>query len=174
MIMNKHTPKRRQIIYCDTGIARKTWCGPYAIAVVAGTEYEEAYRVARAVRGKRHAKGISNTNLSDSLKRMGVKGKWHPISSVGSGSKSKMKLANFLPILDHGKVFVIQITKHFIVVDTRDFTTIDNQNPDAWLPVEMSPHKNKLVHNYFVVENPKFDPKSDDTWLIEPLAASSS
>ena len=172
--MEKHTPKRRQIIYCDTGIARKTWCGPYAIAVVAGTEYEEAYRVARKTRGKRHAKGITNTNLSDSLKRMGVKGKWHPISSVGAGTKKKMKLKNFLPILLPNKVYVIQITKHFLIIDTRDFTTIDNQNPDAWIAMESSPHLNKLVHNYFVVDNPKFDPKSDDAWLIEPLAAASN
>ena len=82
-----------------------------------------------------------------------------------------MKLKNFLPMLAPNKVFVIQITKHFIVVDTRDFTTIDNQNPE-WIAIEASKHINKLVHNYFVVENPKFDPKSEDAWLIEPLAAS--
>jgi hypothetical protein len=171
--MDKHTPMTRQIIYCNTGIYRKTWCGPYAIATICGTEYEPAYRIARAVRGKRHAKGITNTDLERSCKQLGVTGKWHPISSVGAGTKKKMKLKNFLPMLLPNKVFVIQITKHFLVVDTRDFTTIDNQNPEAWLPMEMSPHLTKLVHNYFVVDNPKFDPKSDDTWLIEPLAASS-
>ncbi len=165
--MNKHTPAKRQMIYCDTGIYRKTWCGPYAIAVLCGTEYEEAYRAVRAVRGKRHAKGITNSNLKAACRSLGVSGKW-------SGLEKRTKLSKFLPTLEAGKVYVVQITKHVIVVDTRDFTTIDNQRPDAWIAMEATKHMNKLVHNYFVVENPKFDPKSDDTWLIEPLAAASN
>lgn len=170
--MEKHTPNRRAITDW-IGNSRKTWCGPYAIATVCGTEYEPAYQVAKRVRGKRHAKGITNTDLMKSCKALGVKGEWHPISIVAPGNKSKMKLENFLKLLLPNKVYVIQITKHFIVVDTRDFTTIDNQRPE-WIAMEATKHMNKLVHNYFVVENPKFDPKSDDTWLIEPLAAASN
>lgn len=171
--MEKHTPTRRAITDW-IGNQRKTWCGPYAIAVVCGQDYEHSYQTAKIIRGKRHAKGITNNDLQKSCKALGVKGKWFPISSVGAGNKKKMKLESFLKLLLPGKVYVIQITKHFIVVDTRDFTTIDNQNPDAWIAMEATKHKNKLVHNYFLVDNPKFDPKSDDTWLIEPLAAASN
>ena len=173
--MEKHTPNRRAITDW-IGNSRKTWCGPYAIAVVCGTSYEPAYQVAKKVRGKRHAKGITNTDLMKSCKALGVKGEWISVAKATEHSakpQAKMKLENFLKMLAPNRVFVIQITKHFIIVDTRDFTTIDNQRPE-WIAVEASKHMNKLVHNYFVVENPKFDPKSDDSWLIEPLAAASN
>ena len=52
--MEKHNPKTRQIIYCDTGIPRVTWCGPFAVATVAGLEYEPAYQTLRKIRGKRY------------------------------------------------------------------------------------------------------------------------
>ena len=74
--MKKHTPQTRQIIYCDTGVYRTTWCGPYAIAVICGTEYEQAYRTVRAIRGKRHCKGITCDNLTKASAKLGVKGKW--------------------------------------------------------------------------------------------------
>ena len=163
--MNKHTPKRRQIVYCDTGIARKTWCGPYAIAVVCGTEYEPAYQVARAVRGKRHAKGITVTQMINSCKKMGVTG-------VNKKLDKKMKLSKWLD--QHtlpNKVYVVNTTRHFIIVDTRDWTTIDNQQPE-WKAVTASKHINTMVHGHFIVDNPKFETAKDE-WLFEPLAASS-
>ena len=163
--MNKHTPKRRQIVYCDTGIARKTWCGPYAIAVVCGTEYEPAYQVARAVRGKRHAKGITVTQMINSCKKMGVTG-------VNKKLDKKMKLSKWLD--QHtlpNKVYVVNTTRHFIIVDTRDWTTIANQEPE-WKAVTASKLINKMVHGYFMVDNPKFE-TDNNGWLFEPLAASS-
>ena len=57
-----------------------------------------------------------------------------------------------------------------MVLDTRDMTTIDNQVPD-WIAGETSKHIRKLVHAVFEVKNPKFEPKSQDDWLILPLAA---
>ena len=163
--MNKHTPKRRQIVYCDTGIARKTWCGPYAIAVVCGTEYEEAYRVARAIRCKRHAKGITVTNLINSCKKFGVTG-------VNKKLDKKMKLSKWLD--QHtlpNKVYVVNTTRHFLIVDTRDWTTIDNQKPE-WEAVTAFKHIKKMVHAHFIVDNPKFE-TDNNGGLFEPLAASS-
>ena len=118
--MTKHTPKRRQITDW-VGKQRKTWCGPYAIAVVCGTEYEPAYQVAKAVRGKRHAKGITVTQMIKSCKKLGVTG-------VNKKLDKKMKLSKWLD--QHtlpNKVYVVNTTRHFIIVDTRDWTTIDNQ-----------------------------------------------
>jgi hypothetical protein len=172
--MEKHTPARRAITDW-MGNIRKTWCGPYAVATVCGTEYEPAYQVAKRARGKRHAKGITMTDLKKSCRRLGVKGEWISIEKATADTaepKKKMKLEKFLPMLAPNKVYVINVTKHFLVVDTRDFTTIDNQNPE-WVAMESTKHINKMVHNYFVVDNPQFDPKSNDAWLIEPLAASS-
>jgi len=159
--MEKHTPEERQITDW-VGRKRITWCGPYAIAVVSGCGYEQAYQVARKVRNKRHAKGISNTDLKKSCTKLGVKGKWHKL-------EKRTQLKKFLPTLEAGKVYVVQITKHFIVVDTRDYTTIDNQNPE-WTAMESSKHMTKLVHNFFEVHNPKFDVPEED-WLFQPMAA---
>ena len=76
--MEKHTPEERQITDW-VGRKRITWCGPYAVAVVSGCGYEQAYQVARKVRNKRHAKGISNMDLKKSCTKLGVKGKWHKL-----------------------------------------------------------------------------------------------
>ena len=95
-------------------------------------------------------------------------GEWHSIKDTPFGKRTRLE--RFLPTLLPNKVYVIMITKHFLVVDTRDMTTIDSQVPE-WIAVEMTKHKTKLVHNYFVVENPKFEAKTQGDWLILPLAA---
>ena len=41
--MNKHNPKKRKVT-CWKGFDRTTWCGPFSVATVAGTEYEPAYQ----------------------------------------------------------------------------------------------------------------------------------
>ena len=154
--MEKHNPKTRQIIYCDTGIPRVTWCGPFAVATVAGIEYEPAYQTLRKIRGKRHCKGVSNSNIHTACKQLGVKGKWTKLDK-------KRKLSKFVTEnLEQGKVYIIQITKHVLVMDTRDWTTIDNQVPE-WRAMDASHHWSKrLVHNFYEVENPQFTSKCDE------------
>ena len=161
--MDKIIPQRRQLMY-DNGNYRTTWCGPYSIAVVCNIEYEPAYRICRKLRQKRHAKGVSNTNIADACHHFGVRGEWKKLAK-------RTQLRKFLPTLEAGKVYIVQITKHVLVVDTRDMTTIDNQVRE-WVAAEETHHKTKLVHAVFEVKNPKFQPKQDDAWLIEPLAAS--
>ena len=164
--MEKHTPNRREITDW-IGNVRKTWCGPYAIATVCGIGYEPAYRMAKQVRGKRHAKGITCSDLEKSCNKFGVRGEWHTL-------EKRQKCENFLKsgTLKPNTVYVINVTRHFFILDTRDYTTIDNQVPE-WIAAETTKHKKKLVVGYFEVKNPKFDAKNDDTWLIEPLAAAS-
>ena len=154
--MEKHNPKERQIIYCDTGIHRVTWCGPFAVATVAGIEYEPAYQTLRKIRGKRHCKGVSNGNIATACKQLGLKGKWTTL-------EKKRKLSKFVPeSLEQGKVYIIQITKHVLVMDTRDWTTIDNQVP-KWRAMDASHHwGKKLVKAFYEVENPKFSSQCDD------------
>ena len=137
--MNKHNPKTRQIIYCDTGIKRVTWCGPFSVATVAGIEYEPAV----------------------ACKQLGLKGKWTHL-------EKKRKLSKFVPEnLEQGKVYIIQITRHVLVMDTRDWTTIDNQVPE-WRAMDASHHwSKKLVHAFYEVENPKFDSHCDDQFTFD-------
>jgi hypothetical protein len=160
--MEKFTPTGREITDW-IGNKRITWCGPYSVATVCGKSYEEAYQLLRKIRGKRHAKGVSNGNIKDACNKLGVKGEWKHL-------EKRTQMRKFLPTLEAGKVYIVQITRHVLVVDTRDMTTIDNQHQD-WIAAESSKHIRKLVHAVFEVENPKFDPKSQDDWLILPLAA---
>lgn len=150
MEIKKHTPEGRAITDW-MGKGRITWCGPYAIATVCGTAYEPAYQAAKAARGKRHAKGITCGNLKQACETLGVKGKWTMLSN-------KRVLRKFIEeSLRPNEVYVINITRHFLVIDTRDWTTIDNQSL-GWCDMEGSKHANKMVHGYFRVENPKFEP----------------
>ena len=143
--MAKHTPEQRQLMYDDMS-HRTTWCGPYSVAAVCGTQYEEAYRIIRKIRGKRHAKGVSNDNIRVACNSLGVKGDWKKLPK-------RKRLSKVLPLLEQGKVYIVQVTKHVIVVDTRDFTT-------------------KLAHSIFEVKNPKL-PVPSDFWLFNPMGAAS-
>jgi hypothetical protein len=87
---------------------------------------------------------------------LGVKGKWTKLDK-------KRKLSKFVTEnLEQGKVYIIQITRHVLVMDTRDWTTIDNQVPE-WRAMDASHHWSKrLVHNFYEVENPQFTSKCDE------------
>jgi len=162
MIMDKFKPNHREITDW-IGNQRITWCGPYSVATVAGTSYERAYQTLKLIRGKRHCKGVSNANIAAACKKLGIKGKWKKL-------EKRTKLANFLPTLEDGKVYIVQITKHVLVIDTRDRTTIDNQHRE-WIAMESTKHANKLAHAYYEVENPKFE-TVNEPWLFEKMAAS--
>jgi hypothetical protein len=153
--MEKHNPIERKVTDW-TGKQRITWCGPFAVATVAGTEYEPAYQRLKTIRGKRHCKGVTNDNIAKACKKMGIIGKWTTLDK-------KRKLSKFVPeILEQGKVYIIQITRHVLVMDTRDWTTIDNQVPE-WRAMDASHHwSKKLVNAFYEVENPKFDSQCDD------------
>ena len=69
--------------------------------------------------------------------------------------------------LEQGKVYIIQITKHVLVMDTRDWTTIDNQVPE-WRAMDASHHWGKrLVHAFYEVENPKFESQCDEQFTFD-------
>tara|TARA_R110002124_G_scaffold211101_1_gene377438 strand:+ start:173 stop:538 length:366 start_codon:yes stop_codon:yes gene_type:complete len=115
----------------------------------------------RKIRGKRHCKGVSNSNIAVACKKLGLKGKWTHL-------EKKRKLSKFVPEnLEQGKVYIIQITRHVLVMDTRDWTTIDNQVPE-WRAMDASHHwSKKLVHAFYEVENPKFDSHCDDQFTFD-------
>ena len=163
MNTEKHTPNRREITDW-IGNQRITWCGPYALAVVAGCTYEKAYQTVKHIRRKRHCKGITVKNFVSGCKALGIKTEYKKL-------ERKTKLSKFWDMhLAPNKVYVVHITKHFLTIDTRDMLTIDNQNPE-WIRMELSKHKNKMVHGYCVIENPNFEPEHENMEL--PLAASS-
>jgi len=158
--MNKHNPLERKITDW-TGKKRITWCGPFSVALVSGKEYEPAYQTLKNIRGKRHCKGVTTGNISKACKQFGIKGKWTKLDK-------KRKLSKFVPEnLEQGKVYIIQITRHVLVMDTRDWTTIDNQVPE-WRAMDASHHWGKrLVHSFYEVENPKFESHCDDQFTFD-------
>jgi len=163
---NKFTVKKRQITDW-LGNTRKTWCGPYALAVIGKTDYEYAYKMCKEVRRKRSTAGITNSDFTAVAHHMGIKSHWRKTESV--------KLKTWLDMnSEPNSVYVVQITKHYLIVDTRDCTTIDNQNPE-WTDMSLSKHLNKKVHYVFKVKNPKFDPKHEnlDFRFEEKLVAQS-
>ena len=153
--MEKHNPKKRKVT-CWKGFDRTTWCGPFSVATVAGTEYEPAYQTLKKIRGKRHCKGVSNDNIAKALKTFDIKGKWTTLDK-------KRKLSKFVfENLEQGKVYIIQITRHVLVMDTRDWTTIDNQVA-IWRAMDASHHwSKKMVKAFYEVENPKFESQCDE------------
>ena len=81
-------------------------------------------------------------------------------------------LIKLLDNLAPNKVYIGEITRHVIVVDTRDCQTIDNQSL-KWEDMYSTKHKNKLVRSFVEIKNPKFDPMHDnmDFRFTEQLAA---
>jgi len=149
-MINKFTVKPRQITDW-MGNIRKTWCGPYALAVLTGTHYEFAYRTLKEIRRKRSTAGVTNKNMMSAFKNLNVKYKHTKLDK-------RKKLANYInDDLAPNKVYLVQITKHYLIIDTRDCTTIDNQVPQ-WNDMHSTKHSKKLVCEVFEILNPNFDP----------------
>ncbi len=146
----KHTPARRQVTD-RFGTIRKSWCGPYALAVVAGKTYEFAYQMLKQIRGKRHACGVSNRNMKKAFDILGLDAKFVK-------AEERCNLRKYIDnYLAPNKLYIINITSHYVVVDTRDHTTIDNQNPE-WISIDNSKHLRRLVQNIAEIKNPAIEP----------------
>lgn len=161
----KHTPEQRKVT-CVYGNKRKTWCGPYAVAVVTGLQYEDTYKALKKIRGKRSTAGVTMKNMMTACSKFSVK-------TERTKLEKRKKLNNFLrDNLAANKVYIVEITRHVIVVDTRDCQTIDNQSL-KWEDMYSTKHKNKLVRSFVEIKNPKFDPMHNnmDFRFTEQLAA---
>ena len=152
---NKHNPKAREITDW-IGNSRITWCGPFSVATVAGVKYEPAYQTLKMIRGKRHCKGVTKSNITKACQRFGVDPKYTAL-------KKRRVLRKFIEDghLESGKVYIVEVTKHVLVIDTRDWTTIDNQVA-KWRAMDASHHwSKKLVKGFHEIRNPKFLPSDE-------------
>ena len=138
----KWAPVRR-----DSSIG-KTWCGPYALAVISNTPYEFAYAKAKKVLRKRAVMGMDRYQFSKVAKAMSVNCQrfWREdtVSDFVSTGPSRFRL-DFITVsklrdyLKPGRMYVVELTSHFIVVDTKDWTVCDNQH--GWMPLADWPHR---------------------------------
>lgn len=113
-----------------------TWCGPYALALVMGMTYEEALdRVKRSTRRKR-IKGMWNTEVAKVLRGFGLrKCKFSYIPE-----KERTNLANMTDWFKPNRIYIVNVTDHYVVLNTKDWTMTDNCT-EGWVPINIE-HKN--------------------------------
>ena len=132
-----------------------TWCGMYALALVSGLDYDTVYdkmlrginRAIPAYRTKRkYITGVLNTDMERTAKTIKCKIKFD--------KTKKVNLKNYLDHLDPNKIYIINITDHYVVLDTRTWELCDNQSQE-WVPVLESKHSRCYVRNIAEVKNHK-------------------
>jgi hypothetical protein len=140
--MDKFTVEKREVTD-SSGRWRVTWCGPYALATVAKRSYEEAYQYIKSIVKKRHVKGVTYTILEKALNDFGIIGHWTVLDK-------RQKFINYVEKMDKDCLYVVAISKHYFILDTRDMSAIDNQTLE-WSPVSEFKHKNKQIKRYFKI-----------------------
>jgi hypothetical protein len=129
----------------------RTWCGPYAIATVCGVDYDTAYDKAKKVLKKKRISGMWNGEVQEVARRLGTKFEWKhtKLKLIGKvGWKWRQPTLNqMLDELIPNRLYIIQVTTHYITVNTRDWTMVDNQTPE-WKPVKDWKHGKKVVRAF--------------------------
>lgn len=138
------------------GTSRKatTWCGPYALALISGLDYDTVYGKVLRAKNKRmptHKKRKYITGMSKSLMQIVAKTMKCLFMFVKA---QRMTLNSYIDHLTPNKVYIIQITGHYVVVDTRTWEICDNQSK-AWQSISDSKHKRCFVKKIAEVRNHK-------------------
>jgi len=131
------------------------WCGPYALAVCLGLSYDEAYELALKVTRQDRIKGLANHYVEKALRRHGIRTEFKGLrQSAGvsmqfmygkqRGYVSVLNLRNALDYLKPNRLYIINVTRHYVVLDTSDMTVIDNQTR-GWWPVDRHRNAGKQV-----------------------------
>ena len=138
---------------CPVGHSDRTmWCGPYALALVSGMEYDEVYKKAlRKVRSMKaqyehkptYIKGMYNRELEAVSTTLKVPFTFKKIEGLWR-KKDQLTLKRAIEYLRPNRVYVVQVTEHFLVVNSRDWTMCDNWTR-GWVPLEGSIHTKKKV-----------------------------
>lgn len=148
-----------------SGKRGEIWCGPYALATVSGMPYQMVYEkgdyVAKCMREERHGRrgraftaratgGWYRDELSYTAKTYcDVElGDWKPVEKSKhepSAAKSITlgRLDFYVPPM---RLFIVEISGHYVTVDTRDWTVICN-NVQQWTPLKESKFSRCKVKN---------------------------
>ena len=146
--MNNHIPETRQVTD-SAGNWRKTWCGPYAVATICKTDYETPYQIIRKLRKKRHAKGVSMENMVAACHKLGFRGNYVKL-------KKRRKMQYFCKEgLQKNQLYIVEVQKHVVVLDTKNWKLIDNQTTE-WIEPEKSRYWGKQAKGYISFNVPSF------------------
>jgi hypothetical protein len=139
-----HAPARSTTSFCS-------WCGPYALAAVAGIDYDAAYDTCLQVTGKPVVKGLTVYHLQKGLAARGVQYTRLPLRDTRKPAEAPflgepMTLTQWYKQRpDKQATYVVNVTGHYVVV--RGTRVIDNQQP-KWQPfADRKKHKRSLVKN---------------------------
>lgn len=121
-----------------------TWCGPYALALIGNVTYEEALKKAKRATGRKIIKGMWNWEVAKVAKRLGLRNfKWTNIPK-----KQQTNFLNHLDWFKPNRIYVVQVTHHYMILNTRDWTVTDNQM-SGWMPLaETKKAKRRFVEAY--------------------------
>ena len=141
------------MIPAPTKYKRNMWCGPYALAVALGVDYDEAYELLRRVSRKRQIKGTAYVWMLWALKRHRIRTEFKNLTrSAGVRLETRWKdgkcitLRGCTDYLKPNRLYIVTVTGHYVVVDTSDGTCIDNQTM-GWFPLDHHPNALKRVVN---------------------------
>ena len=139
---------------------QRSWCGPYAIATLAGVDYDTAYDRVCRVLGVQSIAGMRNNQTLKVLKDYGLRvmplprAEVYDIISYGDGYSTarRLTLAQWLkrrPPLPQGAMYLVQVTGHYLVV--RGSRIIDNRSLQ-WEPFsQRRKNKRSLVSAVFEI-----------------------
>lgn len=125
-----------------------TWCGPYSLAIINQMSCDEAIEgVKKSLRRKRQVQGMYPEQL---MRVSGGKYFKRKLIMTRIKKRDQPTLRNIFDWLKPKRLYVVELTAHFCVVDTTDNTVCDTWSR-AWLPVEEHKHARKFVHAFFEV-----------------------
>jgi len=157
-----------------TAQRRATWCGPYAIGVIAEMDYDDAYEICtRSLLRYRPIRGMSNVELMRSLKNAGCKFRQWSYDECGRPAtqnvpnryvngvwedrwipvRVKQTLTQWRDSLtpeQRRKTYIVNVTGHYVVYSCDRI--IDNQQPTWQAFGKRRKHKRSIVRVVFEIE----------------------
>ena len=146
-----------------SGKQGQIWCGPYALATVSGVPYQEAYEkgndIAKCVRQDKHwsrgrsftaraVGGMTNEEMQlTARERLDLElGDWKRVekSKYESSAAKSVTLGRLDFYIPPMRLFIVEISGHYVTVDTRDWTVICN-NVQQWTPLKDSKFSRRKV-----------------------------
>lgn len=153
---------------------RRTWCGPYAVAVLMGVDYDAAYDTCVRILRRDGIRGMYNSELERIMTTLGVGfRKWtfqEYTGTVTVDAQTDFKDGRWFikPVTvnkhltlnqwykaraDKQATYVINVSRHYVIV--RGTRIIDNQQPEwkAWADRKGArSYKRGLVHGVWQID----------------------
>lgn len=132
-----------------TKLKRQNWCGPFALSIMAGQDYDTAYpRILRSLRAftkRRYAnanysvklptflRGMFDFEVTAVAKTFGYKIEW--MRPPENDRKIAPTVKQLLDHLKPRRFYLVNITDHYITIDTWNWLWCDNHSK-KWMPLD--------------------------------------